>query len=90
MKLKSVFGTMSAIAMLVAPAAAQAGTVAGASVGKVASLSNSGVRQSTSIQKKQKQAAGLSPLLILGGVAATGLAVYGLVEIVDDGGSSGD
>ncbi|TYC85098.1 hypothetical protein [Novosphingobium sp. BW1] len=81
MKLKTAILALGAATALVAPMAAQAGTSASASVGKVSSLSGVGVRQSAPVEKKRQAEAGVIVLGVLAGAAA----VYGIVELVDDG-----
>lgn len=85
MKLKNTLLALSAGAMLVAPVAAQAGTKASASTGKIATLSGAGARQSTDVKKKQKA----EPGLIVVGALAVGAAGYGLYTAVDDDTSNG-
>lgn len=86
MKLKSALIALGASALVVAPVAAQAGTAASASVGKVASLSSVGARQTSSVEKKQKAGSGVWLLAALG-AAAAGFGIYKAVD--DDNTASG-
>lgn len=57
MKIKNAFLSLSAISMIVMPVAAQAGTKASASVGKLATSDNGASDQSA--EKKKKRRAGV-------------------------------
>lgn len=75
MNLKKTLLALSASAMIVAPVAAQAGTAASASVGKIANMSGVGMRHSTSVAKKQNVGAGVAVLGVLA-IAAGGYGIY--------------
>ncbi|WP_159983736.1 MULTISPECIES: hypothetical protein [unclassified Novosphingobium] len=83
MKFKNVLLSLTASAMLVAPVAAQAGTAASASVGKIANVSGLGQRASTGVKAKQKAEGGT---LLLAGLGAA--AVVGAVVIIADNGDN--
>jgi len=85
MKFKNALFAVGTAAMLVAPVAAQAGTVASASTGKIANLSGVGERRSAPVKAKNKAEAGVLALAVLGAGAAT----YGVVRAVDDDKSNG-
>ncbi|WP_159977463.1 MULTISPECIES: hypothetical protein [unclassified Novosphingobium] len=81
MTLKNVLLSVTAAGMLVAPIAAQAGTTASASTGKIASLSGLGERKSVAVKSKQKAEAGT---LLLAGLGAAAVVVGGVVILDDD------
>ncbi|MCJ2181910.1 hypothetical protein MTR62_04220 [Novosphingobium sp. 1949] len=83
MKLKKVLFAMTAGAVLVAPMAAQAGTTASASVGKIASVSGASARQSASIQKKKRVEA-VVPILAAVAVVGGGVVVVDALSDDDD------
>ncbi|MBH0114338.1 hypothetical protein I5E68_15440 [Novosphingobium sp. YJ-S2-02] len=85
MKVKNILLSLAAAGALAAPVAAQAGTTASASTGKIANLSGVGERQSTAVKGKQKAEAGV---IVLGVVAAAAVG-YGIYEAVDDDKSDG-
>ncbi|PNU02615.1 hypothetical protein [Novosphingobium guangzhouense] len=75
---KNVLTALTAAAMVVAPVAANAGTTAGASAGKISNLSGLGERASTRVAAKNKAEPGPWLLLALGG------AIAGTIILVDD------
>ncbi|MEE4453943.1 hypothetical protein [Novosphingobium resinovorum] len=85
MKLKQTLLTLSAAAMIAAPVAAQAGTTAAASVGKISNLSGVGERRSTDVKAKQKA----DGTLVVVGLLAAGAAGFGIYKAVDDDKSNG-
>jgi hypothetical protein len=85
MKLKNAMLSLTAAAMLVAPVAAQAGTSASASTGKIASLSGIGERKSAPVKAKQKLEGGILVLAVVGAAAGG----YGIYKAVDDNKSNG-
>lgn len=88
MKTKNLFATAAVAMMLAAPVAANAGTVAGASLqGVKPALSVSGkeYRASRSVKKEQ----GLTAAGAIIGVLAGAAAVFGIVKAVDDDKSNG-
>lgn len=83
----TLFG-LSALAMLAAPVAANAGTNAAASslsAGKIASLKGVGERKSAGVKAKNNADAGVTIL----GVLAAGAAGFGVYKAVDDNKSNG-
>jgi hypothetical protein len=89
MKLPNSLLSLTAAVILIAPIAAQAGTAASASTGKIASLSGVGMRKSASVKSKQNflPAVG-TPILVLGGagIAAGG---YFAVDAITNNKSNG-
>ncbi|WP_404479676.1 hypothetical protein [Novosphingobium sp. BL-52-GroH] len=85
MKLRNTLLSLTATAMLVAPVAAQAGTTAAASTGKIASLAGMGERKSAGVKARNKADAGVVVLA----VAALGAGTYGVVNAVEDNKSNG-
>lgn len=90
MKLKNILLSLTATAMIAAPVAAQAGTTASASTGKIASLSGIGARKSAAVTPKKKLE-GAVLLLAVAGAAAGGYGIYKAVEEAteDDNTSNG-
>jgi hypothetical protein len=84
MKLKNALLSMTATAMLAAPVAAQAGTTASASTGKIASLSSIGERKSTSVKAKQN----VDSSIVILGLLGAGAGAYGIYKAVDNGDKS--
>lgn len=85
MKLKQTMLALGAAAVLAAPVAAQAGTTAAASVGKISSLSGVGERRSAAVKAKNKADGGVVVL----GLLAAGAAGFGVYKAVDDDKSNG-
>ncbi|MGF7155098.1 hypothetical protein [Novosphingobium gossypii] len=85
--LKKTLLSLSVAALVAAPVAAQAGTAASASVGKISSVNGLGVRKSAAVAKKNKAEGGTIALAVLG-VAAAGTGIY-LVADGDDDKSNG-
>lgn len=85
MKLKNALLSLTAAALLAAPVAAQAGTTAAASTGKIASLSGIGERKSTSVKPKQNIDGAILALALVGAAAGG----YGIYKAVDDNKSNG-
>lgn len=81
MKLKNILLSLTATAMIAAPVAAQAGTTASASTGKIASLSGIGARKSAAVKPKQKLEGAVLVLAVIGAAAGG----YGVYKAVDDG-----
>lgn len=84
MKLKNILLSLTATAMIAAPVAAQAGTTASASTGKIASLSGIGARKSAAVVPKQR----LEGATLLLAIAGAGLAGYGIYKAVEDDNTS--
>lgn len=84
MKFKNTLLSLAAGALLVAPVAAQAGTTAAASTGKIASLSGVGERKSAGVKAKQKAEAST---LLLAGLGAA-VVVGGIVVVADEDNAS--
>lgn len=75
MKLKNVLISLTAGTLLVAPVAAQAGTKASASTGKIANIAGVGERSSVKVKRKQNIEGGTLLLAGLGAAAAVGAVV---------------
>lgn len=86
MKLKNALLSLTAAALVAAPVAAQAGTTASASTGKISSLAGIGERKSAAVKPKQKLGAAVAVLAVLG-AAAGGYGVYKAID--DDNASNG-
>ncbi|EJU15066.1 hypothetical protein LH128_00742 [Sphingomonas sp. LH128] len=84
--IKKTLLSLSVAAMVAAPVAAQAGTTASASVGKISNLSGVGARQSSVVKKKNNAESGTIILAALG-VAAVGAGIYVIAD--DDNKSNG-
>lgn len=85
MKLKHTLLALTGAAVLAAPVAAQAGTTAAASVGKITSVSGVGERRSASVKAKQKA----DGTVVVVGLLAAAAAGYGTYEAVKDDKSDG-
>lgn len=85
MNLKNIMLSAAAAGMLAAPVAAQAGTTASASTGKISSVSGLGSRQSMAVKGKQKADSAIVVLAVVGAAAAG----YGIYEAVKDDKSDG-
>lgn len=84
MKLKNAVFSLTAAAILAVPVAAQAGTTASASTGKIASLSGVGERKSAAVKPKQK----LEGAVVALAVAAVAAGSYGIYKAVDEDNAS--
>lgn len=85
MKFKAALLSLSAAAALVAPVAAQAGTTAQASTGKISTLAGLGERKAASVKAKNKADGGTYIL----GALAIGAATWGVIELADGNKSNG-
>lgn len=85
MRLKNALLSLTAAATFAAPVAAQAGTTASASTGKIASLSGVGERKSASVKPKQNIDSAIAVLAVVGAAAGG----YGIYEAVKDDKSNG-
>lgn len=85
MKLKHTLLALAGAAVLAAPVAAQAGTTAAASVGKISSVAGIGERRSVAVKAKQKA----DGAVVVVGLLAAAAGGYGVYTAVDDDKSDG-
>lgn len=85
MKIIKSLISVTAMALIAVPVAAQAGTTASASTGKIASLPGFGERKSARVKPKQNLFAGVAaPILFLGGAGLVAVTYVAVDAIADD------